>query len=71
MFSPHCLFSIRLILRLFITLIISVIIFIIKVLIKLSFVLSCFFFLAEFGMKEDLRKVEAGGVTSQDLYVKR
>ncbi|CAI5664596.1 unnamed protein product [Oreochromis niloticus] len=24
----------------------------------------------EFGMKEDLRKVEAGGVTSQDLYVK-
>uniref|UniRef100_A0A669DR50 F-box protein 31 n=1 Tax=Oreochromis niloticus TaxID=8128 RepID=A0A669DR50_ORENI len=25
----------------------------------------------EFGMKEDLRKVEAGGVTSQDLYVKR
>ncbi|XP_039881257.1 F-box only protein 31 isoform X1 [Simochromis diagramma] len=25
----------------------------------------------EFGMKEDLRKVEARGVTSQDLYVKR
>uniref|UniRef100_A0A3P8SGI0 F-box protein 31 n=1 Tax=Amphiprion percula TaxID=161767 RepID=A0A3P8SGI0_AMPPE len=25
----------------------------------------------EFGMKEDLRKMEAGGVSSQDLYVKR
>ncbi|XP_072241668.1 F-box only protein 31 isoform X3 [Leuresthes tenuis] len=25
----------------------------------------------EFGMKEDLRKMEAGGVCSQDLYVKR
>ncbi|XP_038156015.1 F-box only protein 31 isoform X1 [Cyprinodon tularosa] len=25
----------------------------------------------EFGMKEDLRKMEAGGVTSKDLYVKR
>lgn len=32
--------------------------------------LSCFCY-PEFGMNEDLRKMEAGGVSSQDLYVKR
>lgn len=26
---------------------------------------------AEFGMKDDLRKMEVGGVSSRDLYVKR
>lgn len=29
------------------------------------------FLSAEFGMKEDLRKIEAGGVSSRELYVKR
>lgn len=28
------------------------------------------FFFAEFGMKEDLRKMEVGQVSSRDLYVK-
>ena len=32
--------------------------------------LVCFLF-AEFGMKDDLRKMEVGGVSSRDLYVKR
>lgn len=32
--------------------------------------LTCFLS-AEFGMKEDLRKMEVGGVSSRDLYVKR
>lgn len=27
--------------------------------------------LTEFGMKDDLRKIEVGGVSSHDLYVKR
>jgi len=32
----------------------------------------CMCFLsAEFGMKDDLRKMEVGGVSSRDLYVKR
>lgn len=29
------------------------------------------FLSAEFGMNEDLRKMEVGGVSSRDLYVKR
>lgn len=33
--------------------------------------ISLCFLSAEFGMKEDLRKIEAGGISSRDLYVKR
>lgn len=29
------------------------------------------FLSAEFGMQQDLRKMEVGGVSSRDLYVKR